>query len=156
MRQSTREITDRTCLTAILDGCDVCRLGFCDNDRPYVVPVNFGYAWPDSGLILYFHGAAEGRKLDIIHRNNQVCFEMDWQHELKPAEKACHYSMNFESLIGEGLIEIVIDTDEKRAGLDQIMAHVGRADCTYDDRVLARTCVLRLRVTQLSGKRLDK
>ena len=102
MRQSTREITDRTSLTAILDGCDVCRLGFCDNDRPYVVPVNF------------------------------------------------------ESLIGEGLIEIMTDTDEKRAGLDQIMAHVGRADCTYDDRVLARTCVLRLRVTQLSGKRLDK
>ena len=156
MRQHLREITDPMSLIAILDGCDVCRIGLCDHDRPYIVPVNFGYAWPDSGLDLYVHGATEGRKIDIIRQNNLVCFEMDWQHELKLADQACGCSMNFESLIGEGTIEILANQDEKQYGLDRIMAHYGRKDCTYDDRILDRTCVLRLHVSWMTGKRLAK
>lgn len=156
MRQNLREITDHAILLALLEGCDVCRIALCDNNRPYIVPVNFGYVWLDSGLDLYVHGAMEGRKIDIIRQNNQACFEMDWKHELKLAEKACDCSMNYESLIGEGSIEILTDPDEKRFGLDRIMAHYGRTDCTYDDRVLDRTCVLRLHVSRLTGKRLAK
>lgn len=52
------------------------RLGLCDGGRPYVVPVAYGYS---DGKI-YFHGAKTGKKLDIIRRNDSVCFEIDqWQ-----------------------------------------------------------------------------
>jgi hypothetical protein len=156
MRKKLREMTDRASLLALLDGCDVCRIALCDQDRPYIVPVNFGYDWLESGLVLYVHGAMEGRKIDIIRQNNQVCFEMDWRHELKLADLACDCSMNYESLIGEGSIEILIEKDEKRYGLDRIMAHYGRTDCTYDDSILERTCVLRLHADQVTGKRLAK
>lgn len=156
MRQKLREITDQSSLLTLLEGCDVCRIALCDNNRPYIVPVNFGYVWLESGLDLYVHGALEGRKIDIIRQNNQACFEMDWKHELKLAEQACDCSMNYESLIGEGSIEILTDPAEKRFGLDRIMAHYGRTDCTYGDRILDRTCVMRLRVGSLSGKRLAK
>lgn len=157
MRKSNREIKNIDELKAILDGCDVCRLGLCDHGQPYIVPLNFGYSWPDSGLVLYFHCAAEGRKLDILRQNNRVCLELDWRHELKTAGQACQFSMHFESLIGEGEIAILTDDQEKIAGLDRIMAHYHPGGAwTYDQEILAKTCVLRLQVSSLTGKRLDK
>ena len=43
--------------------------------------MNFGYV---GGIEkrLYFHCANEGRKLDMIGKNNYVCFEMDSDHRL--------------------------------------------------------------------------
>ena len=52
------------------------RLGLCDNGKPYVVPLSYGYG---DGVI-YFHSARSGRKLDVIGQNNQACFEVDvWE-----------------------------------------------------------------------------
>lgn len=157
MRKSNREVTSHEELIAILDQCDVCRLGLSDDGQPYIVPLNFGYRWDDAGLTLFFHCAGEGRKLDIIRHNNRVCFEMDHRHVLKTGDLACQYSMNFESLIGDGLIEIVTDSSEKRTALNQIMKHYcDRTDWAYDEKVLAITTVLRLKTTQFTGKRLNK
>lgn len=157
MRKSNREVTRHEELTTLLDQCDVCRLGLSDDGQPYIVPLNFGYHWDETGLTLFFHCAGEGRKLDIIRRNNRVCFEMDHRHALKTGDLACQFSMNFESLIGEGLIEIVTDPSEKLAALNQIMRHYSdRTDWTFDEKVLAITTVLCLKATQFTGKRLNK
>ena len=47
MRRQDRAVTDPEKIAAVLDACPVCRLGFCDQGRPYVVPVNFGHAVED-------------------------------------------------------------------------------------------------------------
>lgn len=43
MRRTDRQVKDFSEICAILDKCQVMRLGLCDGQRPYVVPVNFGY-----------------------------------------------------------------------------------------------------------------
>ncbi|MDD2533563.1 MAG: pyridoxamine 5'-phosphate oxidase family protein [Eubacteriales bacterium] len=157
MRKSNREITDRAELRAILDACDVCRVAFSDQGQPYIVPMNFGFRWVESELTLFFHCALEGRKLNIIHENNRVCFEMDHRHELVVGERACDYSMKYESLIGNGVIDLITDPDEKIDGLTVLMhQYSSRTDWTFDEKVLARTHVLRIRVSDFTAKRLSK
>ena len=62
-----------------------------DGRRPYVVPMNFGFDLWDGVLELYCHSALEGRKIEILRRNPEVCFEMDCGHKLVEAKAACSY-----------------------------------------------------------------
>ena len=81
MRRNDREIKDRKEIDGIIRRCRVCRLAMCDDGQPYIVPLNFGY----DGRFLYFHAAPEGRKIDIIKRNNRVGFEFDILHDIVTA-----------------------------------------------------------------------
>jgi nitroimidazol reductase NimA-like FMN-containing flavoprotein (pyridoxamine 5'-phosphate oxidase superfamily) len=158
MRKANREIKNQSELIAILNTCDACRLGLSDHGMPYVVPLNFGYEYFDDGnLVLYFHCASEGRKLDIIAENPNVCFEMDCSHELKPGDTPCEYSMNYESIIGSGQIVKCAEKADKIHGLTQIMRKYSDKDSfEFPDKILAITTVLKLRVDEYVGKRLQK
>ena len=79
MRRTDREVTDMDRIIAIIDECDVCTISFFDDEYPYSVTLNFGYSYESNELILYFHGAYSGKKLDL-DRRNKVAFEM---HNLK-------------------------------------------------------------------------
>jgi nitroimidazol reductase NimA-like FMN-containing flavoprotein (pyridoxamine 5'-phosphate oxidase superfamily) len=154
MRRKDREITDRDEMNRILQAGKVCRLGLSDQDQPYIVPLNYGYRWQEQGLVLYFHCADAGRKLDIIQKNNRACFEIDQALELQADDMACHFSMNYESLIGFGLVETVLDPDEKKDAMNCVMTHYSvKNDWTFDEKILAKTRILRLSVESLTGKR---
>lgn len=43
MRRRDREITDNEKIKEIIKACDCCRLGFNDNGKVYIVPLNFGF-----------------------------------------------------------------------------------------------------------------
>lgn len=85
MRRRDREITDISVMESIIRDSSVCRMGLCDGDRPYVVPMNFGYR---DGKV-YMHSALEGKKLDIIRKNPDVCLEFETDLEIVRAEEAC-------------------------------------------------------------------
>jgi len=157
MRKAQREVRDLTEIVQILDRCDICRLGLADGDRPYIVPMNFGYHLFDNQLTLYFHCALAGRKLEIINQNSLACFEMDCSHQLQTGQLACEYSMNYESIIGSGTIEIINDSAERLFGLNCLMHHYsGRADWSFEERALSLTNVLRLQADEFVAKRLVK
>ncbi len=157
MRQSKREVRDPEDLRRIMAACDVCRVAFAGDGFPYIVPMNFGEEWFDGRPVLYFHCAREGRKLDLLRRDPRVGLEMDTARSLVSGERACRYSMNYESLIGEGTIRILEDPARRIHGLQRIMAHyTGRADWGFDPHDLSLACVLRLDVSSLCGKRLAK
>ena len=82
MRRSDREITDEQELLQVISECDVCRLALNDEEVPYILPLNFGEEVSGGRLYLYFHGAAEGRKYDLISRDPQTAFEMDCSHRI--------------------------------------------------------------------------
>lgn len=82
MRRSDREIIDEQELLQVISECDVCRLALNDEEVPYILPLNFGEEVSDGRLYLYFHGAAEGRKYDLISRDPQTAFEMDCSHRI--------------------------------------------------------------------------
>lgn len=153
MRRHDRMIKDRETLLSILDNADVCRVAMHDTPFPYIVPLNYGYTWDDK-LVFYFHCAPEGRKLACIRRNNHVCFEIDTGHELVQHDHACDWGMRYKSIIGNGLIEIIDNHEEKIRGLDLLMRHYKfkGEQSKYDEHVFKHTVVLRMSVTEFTGK----
>lgn len=153
MRRSDREVTDYSRILEIIKDCDCCRLGFVDNGRAYIVPLNFGYNDNDSRLTLYFHSAREGRKLDLVRAIPYASFEMDTAHKLVEAEKACGYTFLFSSVMGGGRIELVEDYDSKLHALRQIMKHcAGDREYEFDRDIVERTAILKLVVDELTAK----
>ena len=66
MRKFQREITDRNELLSVLDACQTIRLGLYDDGYPYVVPLSFGYEQINGKIVIYFHCAKEGKKIDLL------------------------------------------------------------------------------------------
>jgi nitroimidazol reductase NimA-like FMN-containing flavoprotein (pyridoxamine 5'-phosphate oxidase superfamily) len=62
MRRQDKEITDPKKIEAVLKKAQVIHIAMLDGDRPYIVPLNFGYA----ENAIYFHCAREGKKIDLI------------------------------------------------------------------------------------------
>jgi len=150
MRRANREIFDQSAIKALMEEALVCRIGFCDDGTPYVVPMNFGLG----ENCLFLHCATEGRKLDILRRNDRVCFEMDFLREIKQGTKSCGWGARYESVIGFGRAILVDDPAEKRFALDRIMDHYGaQGPHHYPDDVLAMTTVIRIEIESLGGKR---
>lgn len=156
MRRKDREIIELDQIVEIMKKCDVCRLAFFDREFPYIVPLNFGMQYDGNTICLYFHGAREGKKLDLIQENNKASFEMDCAHRLITGERACDYSMEYESVIGQGILEILSET-EKRNALDIIMRqYSGEKEFEYNENYLKAVTVFKLMVTGVTGKRLKK
>lgn len=154
MRREEREITAREELLAVLGRCNVLHLGLVDGDRPYVVPLNFGFEDTRDGLVLYFHSAREGRKIKLLRKNPHVCIQLECGTQVKQGAAACGWSMQYESLIGEATAILLEDEEEIRRGMDAIMRQCGyKGAPDYDAAVLARTQLIALRVETLTGKR---
>lgn len=153
MRRKDLEVKSRAEIEEILGLCKVCRLAMIANGKPYVVPLNFGYAWMDDELTLYFHSGLKGKKIDALQANAQVCFEMDWEGGVTgEGDVACRYSYAFRSIIGAGQVQFAQTNDEKRHGFNCIMRHqTGRDDWTFSDKHLAVASVFSVRAEELSA-----
>ena len=102
-----------------------------DENGPYIVPVNYGYVREEGKVILYIHGAREGKKIDLIRKNANVGVEIDYRHELVEGDTACQYSYYYASIIGKGAASIIDNPREKLKALNVIMKHqTGR---TFDE-----------------------
>lgn len=150
MRRKDKEIQTREEIVEIIEKAPVCRLGLCQDNVPYVVPMNFGYR---DGC-LFLHCAKEGRKMDMIRANPRVCFEIDMDVEVVRAEQPCDWGMKFASVIGFGTASVLEDPEEKKGGLDAIMEHYSsKPQHPYPEFYLKHTAVIRVEVEELTGKR---
>jgi nitroimidazol reductase NimA-like FMN-containing flavoprotein (pyridoxamine 5'-phosphate oxidase superfamily) len=150
MRKANREIKDKAAIRAVMEEALVCRIGLSDDGMPYIVPMNFGLG----ENCLYLHCATEGRKLDIIRRNNRICFEMDLLRGIRQGQESCGWGARYESVIGFGRAVFMDDPAEKRSALDRIMEHCGATGpFSYPDETLARTAVIRIDIESVMGKR---
>ena len=153
MRRKDREITDSEKIKEIIRACHCCRLGYCDDGAPYIVPLSFGYSCEDGTHRFYFHSAKEGRKLKLIQKNPRVGFELDTNYCLNEAETACSYSARFQSVIGTGMIRILTEPEEKKRGLRLLMDHTaGRKDWEFSEERIASVCVFEMTVETLACK----
>ena len=85
MRRKDKAISDASGINAIIEQATVCRLAMVDGNKPYIVPLSFGY----QANTLYFHGALTGRKIDILKENPNVCVEYDIAAEALKDADAC-------------------------------------------------------------------
>ena len=121
MRRSDREVCDPREIEEIIATAVVCRLGLIDGDRPYIVPVCFGYE--DNHL--YVHCAPVGHKIDLLTANPNVCVELEANVELTRSDLACEWVFRYRSAIGYGRGSIIADGEQKEHCLDVILAHYG-------------------------------
>jgi len=150
MRKTNQEIRDRQVLQEILQGAVICRIAMMDGDRPYILPVNYGY----SDGCLFIHSAPEGKKIDLLRKNRQVCFEVEDRPEIIKGERACDWTTRYRSVVGYGEVEILTDEAGKRRGLEVIMARHGAPDLIdFNQKNLDRMVILKLRITSMTGKR---
>lgn len=153
MRRKDREVTQLSEIISIMEKCDVCRLAINDGDFPYIVPMNFGMAVTGDKIAIYFHGALQGKKYDLIEKNNKVSFELDCGHNLVATVETGSCTMEYESVVGQGIITILSD-GEKVSALDILMEHYHTdEDFEYNKKVVPATKVMRLDVLSVTGKR---
>lgn len=157
MRRKDREITEKKEIIEILEKADVCRIAFAVDNLPYIVCLNYGYEWGEDFPVLYFHCAHEGKKLDMMQKNNLVCFQMDTDHELDYREENIYCTMHYGSIIGMGYLEKVEDDEEREKGLDLLMKHHERpVPDVYPVGSMRRTTILCLRIHELTAKKNNK
>ena len=89
MRRKDRQVSDAAMQREIILACSCCRLGFCDEGGAYIVPLNFGYEERGGKRTFYFHGAREGRKMELIKAGGPVGCERDTGWRLNEAKEAC-------------------------------------------------------------------
>lgn len=151
MRQIKRKIERIEDIADILARCDTVRIGFHDDEYPYVVPLSFGYEIDDGKIIIYIHGAKEGLKHDLIVSNNKVCVEAD----IFQGYKSTGFGMTttYESVIGFGKIEAA-DLDDSIKGLDLLMEHCGVTGFSSSQCMsLGITTVYKIIIDKVTGKK---
>ena len=152
MRRSDRQLSDAATLDLLRRGnWGVLSMA---GESAYGVPVNYALddagdaKWPD----IFFHCALEGKKLDYIRKNPSICLCVVHKAEVLPKE----FSSEYASVIVMARAEIVRDDQERLRGLrlfgrqltgrplEEIDAYIARFD--------TRTCLVRLRPLEVSGK----
>jgi len=149
MRRANKEVKELEELHAIIRKARVLHLGLCDDGAPYVVPLNFGF----DGEFIYFHCAHEGRKLDILSRNNRVCATLVADDEIVPAPRACKWTSRFRCVMAFGRAEVAADAREKLHALETIMAHYSSERHNFDPRDVDRVTIVKITIERINGKK---
>ena len=153
MRRTDREITDLGEIRAILERARVLHLGINAGERPYVVPLHYGLAWQGALPVFYVHGAREGRKLDLLRRDNRTFVEIDTDEALvSGGETPCKYGAAYASVMCEARAEILDEGEEKLQALQILMKTQTGRDFAITPEMARSVCVLRLRAETLSAK----
>jgi uncharacterized protein len=154
MRRKDKEISDINEMLKIMEDSKIMHLGLCQNDQPYVVPLNFAFQYKDDTIKIYFHSAKVGRKIDFINNNNKCAVEMTSYFELEKGETACEWSAFHESVMIEGTLSLVEKDDEIRSAMDLIMKRYGfEGTPFYEEKYINAMAVYCIEVENISGKR---
>lgn len=152
MRRKDKEIIDREEIDAIINEAKVCRIALSLNNVPYVVPVNFGY----KDNCIYFHSALEGKKIDWLKENNNVCFEMDIGRENIQGNIPCSWGTNYKSVIGMGKATFVNEFEEKKSAMNIIFRHYSDgSDYEFREKQLNRIALIKIEIEEITGKKSE-
>ena len=157
MRRADREVTDYQQIQSIIEQAKVVHIGMIDNDRPYVVPMQYGFVFADGTLTLYVHCAKEGRKLDILKKNPCVFIELETNVAIvSGGDIPCKYGSEYASVMGDGTAVIVEDVAEKISGLQLMMKTQSGRDFEITEQMAASVTMLRIDVPCVTAKRRAK
>ncbi|MEG2084436.1 MAG: pyridoxamine 5'-phosphate oxidase family protein [Clostridia bacterium] len=152
MLKKEKQVTDLAEIADIIDNCEYCAIALIDGDKPYVIPMNFGYTLENGKLTLYFHCARFGKKLDLIKANANVAFEMSCNNKLFTAKLACHYGYAFKSIVGSGKASILTDMTEKQSALKIFMKKYSSTNFVIAENMANAVAIFKIDVEQFTGK----
>lgn len=154
MRRKDKEIQDSDQIKKIIEKAQVCRLGLSNDNKPYIVPVSYGY----DGNFIYFHTAVEGTKIDYMTTNPHICFELEYDVKVITNDTlACKWTQSFYSVIGFGTVREITDHQDKVKAFNHIMKHYSGREWEFNEELFNKTRHWQITIDQVSGKKsLDK
>jgi nitroimidazol reductase NimA-like FMN-containing flavoprotein (pyridoxamine 5'-phosphate oxidase superfamily) len=150
MRRKDKQISDIETLHSVINKATVCRIGLVKGDRPYVIPLCFGF----DGRNIYFHSARSGEKVEILKANKNICIEFEQDISIIENEKPCNWTARYLTVVVHGTAELVDELEEKRYGLGQIVKHyrAGGDQYQFTDEEIKQVLVYKVIVQEIVGK----
>lgn len=149
MRKKSREM-DAAWALGVMDKAPYITMSMSDGDAmPYAVPLSLART---DEKTFYFHCATEGKKLDMLKANPQVCLTAVSKCKPTVGPKDGSFTLEFQSAIAFGRAEIVEDENEKRVALRAICQrflpyHMDAFEAALE-RSMSRTAVVRITLTE--------
>jgi nitroimidazol reductase NimA-like FMN-containing flavoprotein (pyridoxamine 5'-phosphate oxidase superfamily) len=152
VRRKDKEIVDREAMKKVLRSTAFVTVAMCMGGEPYLVSLSHFYDEGDG--CLYFHCAAEGKKLDILRVNPRVWGQALIDHGYH--EGKCSHL--YASVMFDGVVDFIEGVEEKRRVMERMM----RFQDSNPEPLLARltkaealrnTVVGRIRIGEMTGKR---
>lgn len=147
----SRVLDHKPQLEEIINKCDVCHVAMVDeNNKPYVLPFNFGYANDE----IFLHSAQTGKKIDILKNNNEVCvaFSTDYEMKYRDEHVACSYSWKYRSVLAYGKVEFITDMEKKVEALNAVMANYTKREFKYNDPAVRDVSCFKVVIEKLEGR----
>jgi uncharacterized protein len=135
-------------MESIIAEAKFCRMAFCDEGTPYVVPLCFGY----ESRTVYVHSAREGRKLEILRKNGKVCLEFGTIPAIVLGGDACGWDIRYKSVIAGGTAVLLDENESKRRALAVIMKNYASGGFEFSDDALDKTIVIRVGIETMTCK----
>lgn len=151
--KAIKDIIDIEELEELIRSCDVCHVGMVDVDRPYVLAFNFGF----DNQTIWLHSAKEGKKIDILKRNNKVCIIFDTAHKLfaRHEHVACSWRWAYKSVIINGEAIFVDDYDEKVKGLRIMMRNYSDKEFEFSKPSVDNVQIIKVPIASISGRSFE-
>ena len=146
-----RKLNNHEEIIAIISKCQFCHVAMVDPEgKPYMVPMNFGF----DNDIIYLHSAQEGKKIDCLKKNPEVCVNFTTDHDLRYQHKevACSWNMRYRSVICYGKVEFIEDPDLKREALNVVMKQYTDGEFNYNDPSIREVNCWTVKVEQFDGR----
>lgn len=147
----SRMTYDKFEIKQIIDKCDSCFLAMVDQEgKPYLLPFNFGY----QDDTIYLHSDPNGKKIDILKNNPDVCVAFSTDHKLffRHETVACSYGMDYRSVLAYGKIVFIEDYDEKVKVLNIIMRKYAGKEFNFNAPAVNNVAVYKVEISKIEGK----
>ena len=155
IRRKEKAIDDIAEMKKILQTAQYITIAMCRDNQPYLATLSHGYD-PDRNII-FFHCAAEGRKIDYLVANNSVWGQaiIDYGY----AQGACDHL--YASTQFKGRVTFIENQEEKKLALINMIQKLDNDPNTVIEKQLkeksvARVTIGRIDIEEMSGKKQKK
>ncbi len=155
IRRKDKEITDINEVKAILKKAKYVTIAMCVHSEPYLATLSHGF--DENKNCIYFHSAAEGKKITILQQNNNV-----WGQALIDqgyVQGACDHF--YATAQFGGKVSFVQDTAEKEHALRVMIKSLDNnpeplIKKQLQPRTVQKVTIGRIDIEHLSGKKAEK
>jgi len=151
LRRNEKNIEQKTDLENVIRGQKIMTLALCRDNEPYLVTMNYGY--DRDANCLYFHCAAEGKKMDFLADNPVVWGQIFEDVGYLPGE--CDHA--FRCVEFRGQVDFLTDLDGKCNALAMMIDQLEPDPEPVKSRLLTEkrlngVMVGRIKIENMTGK----
>ena len=136
-------------INSVLSSQAVGRLACTDGRQPYIVPVTYTY----DGICIYGQ-TNDGKKLEVLRKNNNVCFEVDRMTDMQNWQSVVVYG-SFEELTGDDIEkgrEILFGHIFSLMTSSTVHYHEQETAFQLDDSNRVKQVMYRIKIKEMTGR----